>query len=131
MLGRIHLAAGVLGLIVFVLQGQYMDIVHDHLVGMADGPRMLYRSGHIYFLLMSVINIIVGVYYSSDAKVLPPPLQWLASAVMLLAPLALLAGFFLEPALQDLARPFTRPAVYVLFGTGIVLAIAKVFRTGR
>ena len=56
MLRSLHLVAGILGLLLFVLQGQYMDHVHDHLAGMEDGPRMMFRSSHIYLLLASLLR---------------------------------------------------------------------------
>src|ERR1043165_8916326 len=42
---RFHLIFGLVMLVVFLLTGQYMDRVHEHLRNMADGPRMLYRRG--------------------------------------------------------------------------------------
>ena len=38
--GRTHLIVGMLGLVVFVLQGQYMDLVHNHLADIEGGPRI-------------------------------------------------------------------------------------------
>ena len=131
MLGKVHLLAGLLGLVVFVLQGQDMDLEHEHLAGMADAPRMLYRSSHIYLLLVSITNVVIGAYYSKDVPVVPAPVQALVSGVLLASPVALLAGFFLEPGLQELSRPFSRPALYALFGTAIILALAKLFWNPR
>ena len=54
---------GVVGIILFLIQGQYMDFNYDHLKGMEDGPRLLFRSAHIYFLLASIINLCIGVYW--------------------------------------------------------------------
>lgn len=59
---RIHFWVGVVGMLAFVCTGQYMHIFHNHLEGMADAPRMLYRSAHIYLLLSSIINLAAGVY---------------------------------------------------------------------
>jgi hypothetical protein len=131
MLRKIHLYAGMLGLVVFALQGQYMDLVHEHLANMADAPRMLYRSSHIYFLLVSVINVVLGVYLKVGDQVVKPAIQLLVSGVVLLAPIALLAGFFLEPGMVELMRPFTRPALYALFGTGVVLSLSDIFGLNR
>lgn len=131
MLRKTHLWVGVLGLIVFVLQGQYMDLVHGHLAGMTDAPRMLYRSSHIYLLLVAVLNVAMGIYMNSDNPVLHPSIQALVSAVVILAPIGLLAGFFLEPDMKDLARPYTRPALYALFGTGVVLSLLGLIGTRR
>lgn len=131
MLRKIHLYAGMLGLVVFALQGQYMDLVHEHLANMADAPRMLYRSSHIYFLLVSVINVVLGVYLKVGDQVVKPAIQLLVSGVVLLSPIALLAGFFLEPGMVELMRPYTRPALYALFGTGVVLSLLDIFGLNR
>ena len=56
-----HLVIGGLGLLIFVLQGQYMT----HALGvehLPDAPRMMYRSAHIYLLLACVANVSVGYY---------------------------------------------------------------------
>jgi len=127
MLRKLHLGAGILGLILFLLQGHYMDSVHDHLVGMADGPRMLYRSSHIYFMMAAVINIVLGVYLTNERAGLISRLQWLISAIFLLAPFLLLAGFFIEPGLQNFHRPYSRPALYALFGTGTVVSVLGLY----
>ena len=56
-LNRFHFWLGITGTLLFILTGQYMDKVHNHLQKMADGPRMLYRSAHIYLLLAAVVNL--------------------------------------------------------------------------
>jgi hypothetical protein len=127
MLRRTHLVVGMLGLVVFVLQGQYMDLVHNHLADMEDGPRMLFRSSHIYLLFASILNIVVGAYLKNGTQLGRPWIQILVSAVLLLAPAALLAGFFLEPHMADLMRPYTRPALFVLFATGVILSLSEIF----
>jgi hypothetical protein len=130
MLRRAHLAVGILGLVVFVLQGQYMDVVHNHLADMDDGPRMLFRSSHIYFLFASILNIVIGAYLKNGTMLARPWIQILVSAVVLLSPIALLAGFFLEPHMADLMRPYTRPALFVLFATGVILSVSEIFGSG-
>ena len=126
MLGKSHLAVGVLGLVLFVLQGQYMDQVHDHLAGMDDAPRMLFRSSHIYLLLVSVANLVAGVYMTDSGHGVPAIVRVPVSAALLLAPVGLIAGFFLEPAMDELLRPYTRPALYALFVAGVLLAFTGV-----
>lgn len=127
MLRKAHLIVGILGLLAFVLQGQYMDLALAHLVGMADAPRMLFRSSHIYLLLVALLNVVMGVYMRGDIRFLIPELQVVVSVVVLAAPFALLVGFFLEPRLADLMRPYTRPALYGLFGIGVILSLVGVF----
>jgi hypothetical protein len=60
---RFHLIFGLLLVIVFLLTGQYMDHFHQHLQSMPDGPRMLYRSRHIYILLSGLIHLGIGAYF--------------------------------------------------------------------
>jgi hypothetical protein len=50
---RFHLGVGLLGVIAFVGTGQY----HEHLRGMTDAQRLLFRSTHIYLLLASLLNL--------------------------------------------------------------------------
>jgi hypothetical protein len=120
---RLHYWTGLAGIIVFLLTGQYMDIYHEHLRGVADGPRMLYRATHIYIMLASIINLVLGVYLSEPQGRMGRVLQRLVSIVVLLAPLLLLAGFFTEPNLADLQRPYSRPALFGLFAAAVLLSV--------
>ena len=45
---KFHAVFGLVIVIVFLLTGQYMDKYLQHLHGMPDGPRMLYRTRHIF-----------------------------------------------------------------------------------
>jgi hypothetical protein len=109
---RLHLAVGLVGLVAFLATGQYMDRAHDHLRGMDDARRLLFRSTHIYLLFTALLNVALGLY-------LPPgPAGWrrwvrlLGSGLLLAAPGLALAGFFTEPWLSGLDRPYTRPVAY-------------------
>ena len=119
---RIHYWVGVSGIIVFALTGQYMDIVHNHLTGMSDGPRMIYRSSHIYILLASLINLAFSFNTGSRIGKIKA-LQSIASLLMLASLVFLLIGFFMEPALNDLQRPYSRLGLYALFGVGVLLSL--------
>ena len=122
-LPQLHFWIGVIGVLAFLASGQYMFHVHDHLAGMADGPRMLYRSAHIYLLLSSLLNLVIGVYLPPSSQRFPPLLQYLVSAVILLSPFFMLAGFFLDPLGAGLHRPVTRLSLYALFGMAILLIV--------
>jgi len=123
-----HYWLGAAGVVVFVLTGQYMDIYHDHLQGMADGPRMLYRATHIYILLASIINLVLGVYMSEPGGRIRKAVQHVVSVIVLVAPFLLLAGFFTEPNLADLQRPYSRPALFGLFGAAVLLSLTGLRR---
>ena len=74
-----------------------MDKFHEHLRNTPDAARLLFRSRHIYLLLASLINIVLGVYLTRDLAGWRKRLQTLGSVLLLLAPALLLYAFFTEP----------------------------------
>jgi hypothetical protein len=119
---RLHLVVGVAGVVAFLLQGQYMDRWLGHLEGMDHLPRMLYRSGHIYLLFSALLNVVLGLY-GSDGHTSSRSAT-VGSALILIAPILLLLGFFTEAARTDLERPFSRLAIYASFAGVILHALA-------
>ena len=122
-LRMVHIVLGVVGVVVVVLTGQYMDQVLSHLRHMPDGPRLLYRTAHIYFLWSSLLNLVLGCYGRFSTR---PALRWLqgmASLAVLAGPPLLLYSFFVESAVTDLTRPQARLAIYLAFG-GVLLHTA-------
>jgi magnesium-transporting ATPase (P-type) len=113
---RIHLFFGVSLFVVFVLTGQYMDKFLNHLQGMADGPRMLYRSRHIYILLAALINIGLGTYLSYQTESWRRVLQIVGSFFVVLASAVVIVAFFYEPRLGTLQTPITGRVMYALAG---------------
>lgn len=120
-----HLLVGGLGLLVFLLQGQYMARV----VGMEalpDGARMLYRSAHIYLMLASLANVCVGYYMTPERA--PNPLQRLTCVVLLTCPALLAWSFFTESASGSLERPIATYTLYLLFGSAVLLLLQEAYR---
>jgi hypothetical protein len=122
-LPRLHFWTGFVGILVFLASGQYMFHAHGHLAGMADGPRMLYRSAHIYLLLCSILNLLIGVYLQPLNQRIPALLQYLTSGIILLSPFFMLTGFFLDPLGSELHRPVTRLGLYALFAIAVLLIV--------
>jgi hypothetical protein len=120
-----HLLVGIIGVVAFLLTGQYMHWCHNHLDGMANTPRLLFRSTHIYLLWSSLLNTIVGLYIRQCAVKWCRTLQRLGSFAILLGP-PLIAAFFIEPWLSELVRPYARPAIYIAFGGKIAHGIAVI-----
>lgn len=120
LLRRLHLILGILGIIAFLATGQYMDRFHDHLRGSDDTTRMLFRSTHIYILLASVTNAMTGLYLRPTYSRWRRALQLVGSLALLAGPPLFLIGFCREPYLSGLARPWSRPAIYLALG-GVVL----------
>jgi peptidoglycan/LPS O-acetylase OafA/YrhL len=92
---RFHLIFGLAIVIVFLLTGQYMEYVHNR--QLPDGTRMLYRSRHIYLLLSGLLNLGIGTYFISRPRGWRRTLQLIGSALIILAPVLIMAGFFVEP----------------------------------
>jgi hypothetical protein len=130
-LKRLHYWFGFIGLVSFLLTGQYMYHVHNHLAGMPDGARMLFRSSHIYLLLVSIINLVIGVYWQQQNAKFARTLQWIASCLVFLASLLLLAGFFTEPYLHNLDRPYSRIGLYALFAVALLYIGLGLMRNKR
>lgn len=109
---RLHLMTGLVGVVAFLASGQYMDLAHDHLRGMDDATRLLFRSTHIYLLLTSLLNLALGLYAVDAPAGWRRRLRCAGSLLVLAAPPLLVAGFLREPWLSGLDRPFSRPALY-------------------
>ncbi len=109
---RAHLVVGLASFVAFLLTGQYMDRWLGHLEAMADLPRMLYRSGHIYLLFTALLNVALGLYMTDAGTGGPRVLARAGSLLILAAPVLLLIGFDREPARTDYERPYARMAIY-------------------
>ena len=123
---KVHFIVGTLGVIVFLLTGVYMHFEFDHLKGMEDGARMLLRSSHIYILLSAVINLSFGLYLVQVEKGFRRYVQNVISIIVIIAPLLLLTGFYLEHNMTGLQREYTRWGIYGLFLVGILLMVLKI-----
>jgi len=118
---RFHLAFGAVLVVVFVLTGQYMDKLLDHLHGMADLPRMLYRSRHIYVLFMALLNLGLGAYLRDASD--PGVKRWQRVGSVLLAgsSIAMVVAFFYDSPHGGVGRMnfwWSRGAIY-----GIALGV--------
>jgi hypothetical protein len=113
---RFHLIFGLLLFIGFVLTGQYMDKWHDHLRGMSDGPRMLYRSRHIYILLAGMLHLGIGAYFKYQLDNIRRILQIGGSLLITIASLLFIYAFFEEPAMTNLYTPYSRKGIFILVG---------------
>jgi len=121
-----HLAVGLFGLLAFVLTGQYMHHVRGHLHGMADGPRLLYRTSHIYLMWASLPNLLLGLYLQPPASGRPARLLWQTGSVLLLAaPVWIVLSFFLETHNIDLHRPLCRIAIETAFAGALMHGAAQ------
>ena len=119
---KAHLIFGVLIVVGFLLTGQYMDKFYNHLDGMADGPRLLYRTRHIFILLSGLLNLGIGAYFTYRTQPWARTLQLLGSLFIFAASLLFLIAFFYEPRLNDLHTPLSHWGTYTI-ATGALLHV--------
>ncbi|HKO99377.1 MAG TPA: hypothetical protein VJU86_20425 [Pyrinomonadaceae bacterium] len=111
---RFHLIFGLIVLVIFLLTGQYMDRYFNHLEGMPDGPRMLYRTRHIFILLAALLNLGLGRYLRTDETQLRRGLQILGSVLIVGATILFIVAFFNEPKLMNLETPLSHRGMYAI-----------------
>jgi hypothetical protein len=110
----LHIIFGVAVLIVFLLTGQYMDRYFHHLVGMPDGPRLLYRTRHIFILFSGLLNVGIGAYLVQRPERWQRILQLLGSIFITLASLLLILAFFYDTTRGDLRAPLSHWGIYAI-----------------
>jgi len=117
---RFHLVFGFSMFIVFLLTGQYMDKVHNHLEGVEDGVRLLYRTRHIFILMASLIHIGIGLYYETRMGQWQRRIQTAGSSLLVIGTLLLVIAFINEPRNRDMETPYTHWGMYVIL-LGVIL----------
>jgi hypothetical protein len=110
-----------------------MHHLHSHLENMADGPRMLFRSAHIYLLFASLLNLLLATY----GKPTPNPtnqaqtstrLQLCGSVLILLSPLLIGFSFFYESQQPNLVRPYARYGIYAALAGTLLHGCSQIAR---
>jgi hypothetical protein len=121
---KAHLIFGALVVLGFLLTGQYMDKFHNHLAGVPDGPRLLYRTRHIFILLAGLLNLAIGAYFTYRTQTWQRTMQLLGSLLIFVAPVLFVIAFFYEPTLNDLHTPVSHWGTYTI-ATGAVLHVVS------
>jgi hypothetical protein len=124
-LKRAHFTVGAIGLAAFLATGQFMDRRLAHLVGMADGPRALYRSAHIYILFSALLNLLLGAYLTHSTTRGARLAQYAGSALIMASLGFFVYGFVIETPLAQVERPMVREGIYLCLAGVLVTAGAK------
>ena len=126
-----HLIVGFAGLIAFLASGVYMVWVHAGLQGMADGPRLFFRSAHIYLLWGALLNLVLGCYLARVGRGLLRHVQSLGSLLILAGPFMLCLSFFAEQHNRELDRPVGQLAIFLALGGVVLHAVAALVAHAR
>jgi hypothetical protein len=124
-LAWIHLIAGVAGLLAFLATGVFMDRSLAHLAGMADAPRVLYRSAHIYLLFSALLNLVLGSYLVLRRGTWGKVFQYAGSLLLLGSVVMFLYGFVIETPPGQIERPVIREAIYLCLAGVLIHAMAN------
>src|SRR5215469_688793 len=94
---KLHLTAGLLGILVFVLSGQAMRLHKPPVRSLADGQRMMFLSRHIYILGSALVNLTLGLYLRLENRGWRRNLQVAGSLLIILSLVLLTLAFVDEP----------------------------------
>jgi len=119
---KVHLIFGVFVVVGFLLTGQYMDKFYNHLVGMPEAPRLLYRTRHIFILLAGLLNLVIGAYFVYRVEAWQRTFQLLGSLLIFVASFLFIIAFFYEPNLGTLRTPLSHWGAYAIT-TGALLHV--------
>lgn len=118
-----HIAIGIIGIVVFVLTGQYMAIFLRGLIEMPDGPRLMYRTSHLYLMWASLVNLVVGAAFVVAKSRSTRIVQVLSSIALFAGPVLMLSSFFVESHRDTLQRTLSDFGNYLALG-GVILHVA-------
>ena len=92
----LHLIVGSAGVLVFLATGIYMQTHFPELYGTNEALRYMYRANHVYILLASLVNVVLGVYLSAPNSPWRAVVGRTGSVLALLSPPILIYAFFAE-----------------------------------
>jgi hypothetical protein len=121
---KAHLIFGLAVVIVFLLTGQYMDKHFNHMVGVPDAPRLLYRTRHIFILLSGLLNLGIGAYFTYRIETWRRAIQLLGSLFIFTASWLFMIGFFYEPTLPNLRTPLSHYGAYAIAAGALLHVIS-------
>lgn len=127
---KIHLIFGVLVVLAFLLTGQYMDKFYNHMVGVPDAQRLLFRTRHIFILLAGLLNLGIGAYFAYRVEKWRRTVQLLGSLLIIVASFLFVIAFFYEPKLSDLHTPLSHWGTYTI-AAGALLHVISGLRRGQ
>ncbi len=126
-----HLIVGAIGLIAFVLTGQYMHWHFNHLQGMADGPRLMYRTAHIYILWAALLNLVLGLYVQPMENKVRRRIQQAGSLAIMISVALVAISFFTDSQNVTLWRGWARMGIYLALAGAALHAAAVAKRLWR
>ena len=109
-----NLTAGI-SFIVFLASGLYMMTNFPGIDKSNEVIKYVYKASHIYLLLASLLNMILGGYFESNNKRVDKIFQVIGSVLIISSTLMLIFAFFHEPGNLAAGRQITVTAIVLIF----------------
>jgi hypothetical protein len=127
---KLHLIAGLLGILVFVLSGQAMRLHKPSVRSLEHGQRMMFLSRHIYILGSALVNLVLGLYLELESRGWQRNLQIGGSLLILLSLVLLTLAFVDEPGAGIAGRSLQSAlGWFTLLGGALAHFLAKAATT--
>jgi hypothetical protein len=125
-MARWHRLLGMAGVFVFLATGLYLAASFPQLHGGDPAVRYQFRANHAYILLASLLNWQIGIHLRpADGARWQLGALRLGSALLLAAPIVLLAAFLLEPPRGVPQRPLTTLGMVLSLGGTVLHAFGR------
>jgi hypothetical protein len=103
-----------------------MDKHFNHMVGVPEAPRLLYRTRHIFILFSGLLNLVIGVYFTYRKENWRRTIQLVGSLFIFAASFLFVIGFFYEPNLSNLRTPLSHDGAYLIAAGAVLHVISGV-----
>lgn len=127
----IYLTAGSAMLIFFLWTGRYLRTTYPDKSQMDMGFRVMLRSRHIFLLLMSFVQLGIGVYIQPAFNRILRFAQYGATLLLLLADYLFVYSFFFEVDVKTIPQtPLLHQATYISLAA-VLLHVLVIFDTNE
>jgi hypothetical protein len=116
-MGGVHLWVGGLGVLVFLITGQFMRHHQPPMGDLSEAARLMLRSRHIYILASGLVNLMLGLYMRRQAGGWQRVIQAFGSGLLIGSTALLIVAFIVEPGKGfQVEMAWSAAGLYALFG---------------
>ena len=120
----LYLTVGIASVLFFAWTGDYLRTTYPDKVSMDMGFRVMLRSRHIFILLVSLLEIGMGIYIQPAKRRMYQIVQGLATGLLLVAHGLFIWAFFYEVSTKTIPQtPILHWATYCVLASIIVHGI--------
>ena len=122
----IYLFIGLSSVFFFTWTGKYLRTFYPDKQNLEMGFRVMLRSRHIFILLVSLLEIGIGVYIHQCSRKIYLSIQWLATVLLFVAHLLFIYAFFYEVEIVNIPKtPILHYATYIALASLILHILTK------